>query len=608
MLAKSTWDSPNFDSLFEPPSDFSDVVMGSRVAPRTSYLRSGSKKIRIMPSEWVEYCVKIKDGDTGLLIPISFKERRYLLRPYNTKARKVLFFTSRQTEKSTTLGNKLLAASCMRTAYTSLYVSPSAMQTSVFSNSRISDTIDISPMVKAMTHHNLTNNILEREFINLSKIYLRYSYLTADRIRGLSTNAVFVDEIQDILRRNMAVIEETASHHKEPMFLYSGTPKTLDNTIESYWAKSSTQSEWCIPCEHHGTPNDPSSWHWNIMGEKNLGKQGPICDRCGNLLNPEHPYARWIEMRPGAEYEGYRICRLMVPWYVKDPVKWQDIIHTYERYPRAQFFNEVLALSYDSGSKPITRAEFARACDSEFPNSLENALKIAENNEVFMGIDWSGGETSEGSFTVLSVLSYCRRDSSIQVIYVRRFNGPFSDTILQLQEIQKLIRLFKPRLVGTDYGMGVLRNDLLVREHGPARILAFQYVARAPRKIGFNSKLRRFMVFRSAVMSDVFNAIKTAKIRFPKYDDMVAEQLADDFLSIYAEYSNTLKMLMYDTPQSVPDDTFHSVLFGLLASMMLHKRRDIIMPVKGDANDSLANVQEYEFADMYTPADSSMVM
>ena len=341
--------------------------------------------IKIRPSDFVTRFIRVKDSDSGEVIPIDFTERKYLERPYNTGSKRMLFMTSRQTEKSTTLGNKLLQRSAMRRHGAALFVTPSALQTTVFSKTRVADIVDISPLIKGMTSKSLTNNILEKEFISGSKIYLRYAYLTADRIRGLSVNDVFCDEIQDLLSQNMPVIEETASHARNPFFCYSGTPKTFDNTIEHYWSKASTQSEWVIPCEAHGTPKRPETWHWNVLGEKNLGKHGPICDKCGKLLNPEHPMAQWVSMNPGADYEGFRICRLMVPWFAKNPEKWAEILSAYELYPRAQFFNEVLALSYDSGTKPISRTELIQACDSDYKNTEEQAYEISRRRVAAAG-------------------------------------------------------------------------------------------------------------------------------------------------------------------------------------------------------------------------------
>lgn len=532
--------------------------------------KAKTEKIRMTPSEWVESFVNIKDGNSGGVHNMSFQERPYLVRPYDTASRRVLYLTSRQTEKSTSLGNKLLQLSGSRLNYTSLFVSPSAMQTKVFSVTRLDDIIDISPSLRALTSKSLVFNLLEKEFVNGSKIYLRYAFLSADRIRGLSVNALFIDEVQDILTELLPVIEETTSHHKNPFFLYSGTPKTFDNTIEKIWSKSSTQNEWVIPCDNH-TPR-----HWNILSVKSLGKTGPICERCGKRINPEHKNAQWARMVDKAEFEGFRIPRLMVPWYVQDPEKWDSILDTYKRYPLAQFMNEVMALSYDGGAKPITRAEIRRICDDNYPNDEANIEKYMDQCTLYAGIDWGVG--TENSYTVLTVGGYTRNDTGFQILFSKRYDGHLADPEPQLEDIERIIKTYKIRRVGVDHGGGFHPNKRLTSTFSSKRIHQFQYVGRLPAKFAYKGALQRFVVFRSPVMADIFSAMKFGKLRLPSYATYETPY-TDDILSIRSEYSNTLRMLQYDKPQGIPDDTFHSILYTLLASYIDVRRPDIVSPI-----------------------------
>lgn len=480
------------------------------------------------------------------------------------------------THNSTTIANKMLTQVVYQPGRSSLFVTPSAMQTTVFSRARIDEIVDVSPLLKSMTHPSLVMNLLEKRFITDHKIYLRYAFLSADRSRGLSVNNLFVDEIQDVLSSVMPVLEETISHHKNTMRVYSGTPKSFDNSIEEYWSKSSTQSEWAIPCERHGA--GPPSWHWNILDTRNLGKKGPICSKCGNLLNPEHPHAQWVAMNPGenVEFEGYRLSRLMVPWFFKDPAKWKEILHAYERYPTAQFMNEVMALSYDSGTKPLSRYEMIRACDSKYTMDEDAVAKLADSAQLYAGTDWG---TGEHCYTIFTVGGYVRGDDSFQIVYSKRFDGPFVEPELQMAEIYRLIEKFRIKYVGADYGMGFHPNKLLTAKYGPKRIHQFQYASRAPAKVIFKPQLFRYLLFRTPLMSDVFSAIKNMKIRFPSWD-VYKEPYAKDILSIRSEYSDTMKMIRYDKPKTIPDDTFHSVLYTLLASMLDRPRPDIIAPLK----------------------------
>src|SRR6185369_4131171 len=80
--------------------------------------------------------------------------------------------------------------------------------------------------------------------------------LIVHNCRGIPADFILIDEFQDILLENIPVIEECASHSEHKLFCYSGTPKSMDNAIEYYFSRFSTQNEWVVPCRAHGTPND----------------------------------------------------------------------------------------------------------------------------------------------------------------------------------------------------------------------------------------------------------------------------------------------------------------------------------------------------------------
>lgn len=504
------------------------------------------------------------------------------------------------THNSTTLGNRFLALLGTRKNYPALFVTPSAMQTMVFSRARLDDIIDISPVIKAL---NGVSNLLEKRFRNGSVGYLRYAFLNADRIRGISALALFADEIQDLLPEVMPVIEEVTSHHAEPKIIYSGTPKSYDNTIEKYW-QLSTQSEWGVPCEHHGTPRDPSSWYWNVLGERNIGKTGPICahPKCGKPISATHPLAQWVQAAPGAQFEGLRICRLMVPWYVNNPKRWKDLLEQRERYSDAKFKNEVLAQSFDGGDKPLTRAEVIRACDDKYINEIEEALKHRDTASLFAGIDWGPG--SEVSYTLMSIGGYVRNDNSFQVLLSIRFEGPLAEPDAQLREILRIVSLFRIRIVGVDHGFGFVQNKQLTAALGPARVVQYQYQHKLSAKLVFKAGTHRYLVFRTPIMSDIIYGIKTKKIRLPRFSSY-EKPFADDFLSIRAEYSNTLRMTQYTKPNNATDDTFHSVLFLVLASFRMYPRPDIIAPVMDGINQQSRDAAAEEAALKYIQSIST---
>lgn len=339
----------------------------------------------ILPSSFTQFAFRMPT--TIGWENFSFEGRRHLYQIYDTPLRRVLLKCGRQVEKSTLLGNRMLSLCCLIPAYKVLYVSPSMTQTKTFSNDRIKEPIETSPVLRAYTNSMLSQNVLEKQFVNRSKITLRYAFLNADRARGIPAHALCIDEIQDILSDNIPVIEQCLSHAPDEYkrYIYSGTPKTLDNIIEDYWANRSTQNDWVVPCD---CTSGDGGRYWNILGVKNIGKKHLICERCGKRLHPMGGDAQWasaIEWDPvHSPFESYRIPQLMVPW-----LDWNELLYNYEHYPQNKFYNEVLGISFDTGLRPLTTAQVRSNCLEKIRMAdAARYQRLGFGQEIFAGIDW----------------------------------------------------------------------------------------------------------------------------------------------------------------------------------------------------------------------------
>lgn len=530
----------------------------------------------IYPSQFTEFAFKMPRQDGLGYENFSFEGRRHMLRPYNTPAKRVLLFCGRQVEKSTLLGNIILTYSCVIPAYKTLYVSPSSTQTKVFSADRIKEPIETSEVLRAYTTSMLSMNVFEKQFVNRAKITLRYAFLNADRTRGIPAMCLAIDELQDILADNIPVIEQCTSHASEQLkrFIYSGTPKGLDNALEYYRSgvskdgrPMSTQGEWVVPCDAHG---GDGGRYWNILGEKNMGRKGLICERCGKPINPAHPDSQWASMVQDGIFESYRIPQLMVPWR-----SWDEIMLDYSRYPRDKFYNEVLGISYDSGMRPLTLGQVKDCCNPSItmhPDVLEQLRKKLLGRQVFAGLDHG---TGENSYTVACLGYY--EGNIFRIFWIHRFTGEDTDPQVQVKKLTQIFRAFNVRIIGSDYGGGFATNNVLLREFGQTRVQRFQYAGRAKKKVFQNPQLQRWIVHRTEVMSDIFAAIKRKQIEFPRFEEF-REPFAQDMLNIYSEYNNTLRMIQYDHRPDRPDDSFHAILYCFLASMIVFPRPDIIVP------------------------------
>jgi phage terminase large subunit GpA len=544
---------------------------------------------RIRPSSFTEFAfmmpTEVGEGDnqTIELRNFSFKERPHLRRIYDTGARRIILMCARQVEKSTLLGNISLSYSCIVPGYRTLYVSPSATQTKTFSADRVKEPLETSVVLRQFTTKMLSQNVFEKQFVNRSKITLRYAFLNADRCRGIPAWGLMLDEIQDILTDNIPVIEACQNHAPKRWRrnLYSGTPKSLDNTIETYWSSLSTQNEWVVPCDGCNT--------WNILGEKNIGRKGLICAKCGKLIRPQHERAQWAAQREFDEvkvpFEGYRISQLMVPW-----VDWTEILISYENAGRDKFYNEVLGISYDSGMRPLTKAQLQAVSNPQISmvqSELDKYRAIGAGQPIFAGIDWGSGEHS---YTVLTLATYIQR--KFRVFYMHRFTGDEVEPDRQMDLIIEMLRYMSVDLIGTDYGGGLFPNDRLIRVFGRNRVWKYQYVSNPRFHVKWNKELARYMIHRTEVMSNVFNAIKRGReCEFPCWEEF-EKPFAQDMLNIFSEPNKMLRMIQYKHAVDKPDDSFHSFLYAWLVSMIRFPRPDIIRPNK--ENDQGIQIPAYQ--------------
>ena len=408
----------------------------------------------------------------------------------------LLLKCSRQVGKSVLEASMLILSSVFHKFYNSLHVSPQELQMHQFVKGKLDPMIKHSPGIKAL----LTSNMIGyKEFVNGSRIYLRYAKVNADRIRGISADSIYYDEVQEILWDVIPIINECLAESKYMRRIYAGTPKSLDNTIEFLWTQSK-QYEWHVKCDACGHVNIP--YDGETM-EKMIGKEGPICTKCGKYLYP--PSGRWEPMNPEGRILGFHITRLLM--YPKDETKrkkqWKEVLIKYETYPKNQFYNEVLGVSVPVGGQPLTMTEIMQA-------TYNLPMVIARTPEykvekVYMGIDW--GIMAEKSFTVITIGGF-DTDGKFKVLYAKRFY----DTNI-LEYIDEIVRIFTQSnavRIGADFGAGATNNMLLRQKIGDYnRVFEFMYTAQ---KELYRFSKGKIMLDRTQALDRVILGIKKKEI------------------------------------------------------------------------------------------------
>ena len=542
------------------------------------------------PREFTEFAVNLKGK------PIDLSMRPWTWRIYDQPflqtvsgeyRRKMLMIFGRQCEKSTTIGNTFISA-CNLTSYLrALYVTASGQQMREFSDERLRAVIADSPKLqrlagigwkrKSKGDGRETQNVQTKRWMNKSKITLRSVYLNPDRVRGIPADLLGVDEIQDILTDNLPVIEETLFHSElegGPISIYAGTPKTFDNSIEVYRGQHSTQNEWLTRCS--------ACRHWNCIERENIAVEGLRCIKCSKPINPLEN-SQWVRLgRADSEWESYRVPQPIVIYAetgkqaVFDRL-WKDLRSKF-RYPRAKFENEVMARSFDAGTKPVTFSEVRDCCLSKI-HLIQDASEITRSlrsTQTWAGVDWGTGQVS---YTILSIWRYDVHGCFFP-IFAKRYEGVEADSDFSIQDIVMWCRAFNVRRIGADWGFGFHANPKLFKAFGAAKVLLYSHGGKQGAKVKWDSEALCFRTHRTRVLGDIFELIKRGPrgggIAFASWDEF--ETFANDILAVFQQDNERSRELTYDHPRNKPDDFLHSLCFAFLASLIDHPRADLYSP------------------------------
>jgi len=541
------------------------------------------------PRQFTEFAVNLRGQ------PIDLTQRPWLDRIYDQPfiraedlrfRRKMLMIFGRQCEKSTTIGNMFLSVSNLIPYLRALYISASDVQMREFSDERlravIMDSVKLQHMTRTSRGKNETQNVQTKRWKNQSKILLRSVYRSADRVRGISADLLGIDEIQDIYTDTLPVIEETlfaSDLEGGPISVYAGTPKSFENSLEIYWSRESTQNEWMVQCQNG------KCGHWNCIEVENIGPNGLECIKCRSPLHPLL-HGQWARLgHADADFEGFRVPQPVVLYAYHRHAdvferKWRELLIKKTRYNRAKFQNEVMARSYDSGTKPVSFEEVRRCAlaDERFLDE-EDLTRQLKSTHTWAGIDWGTGDES---YTVLSIWRYDLR-GCFKCIFVKKYEGIEADADYSVKDIIQWCRKFNVNRIGSDWGFGFLANSKLQKTFGASKVLCYQHAGKQKEKVKWDKLGMKFITHRTRVLGDIFTLIKRGPvpggISFPNWPHF--EKYANDILAVSQEYNERRGEIVYDHPRGTPDDFLHTACYALLASQFDHTRADLHAPAPG---------------------------
>jgi hypothetical protein len=486
--------------------------------------------------------------------------------------KRMLLKCARQVAKTTNIAavDVLLCASTpyLRT----LAVAPRADQVSKLSTIYVRPFIQGSLIRPLLVDTSCTQGVLQRSLVNGSAMFFSFAFLDCERVRGISCDWEFIDEVQDVDYDFLPIIHSCMDASALGVTTYSGTPKTLDNGIQFLWQDCS-QGEWVTPCYSCG--------HWNMASleadlVKMIGLHTVVCAKCQKPINPREGHWYHVQGKDKPDFHGYHIPQVIMPPHYENPEKWHELTMKMNGglgYDKQKFHNEVLGESADMGIKLITITDIKNASVLG-PNVFEKAVdNIRRCKVVALGVDWGGGGVDEVSYTTLAIVGLNPITGNCECHYCQRFNlGMTHD-----QEAKALLDFFREcgcQFFAHDYGgSGSVRETLMIQAGLPLnRIMGFTYVRAAARDIvvyvppargeirGYHSLDKA----RSLVLQAV--CLKSKLILLPQFD--TAKDVTCDLLALMEDKHNTpagSDVYLIRRQPKLPDDFAHALNYACMA-------------------------------------------
>lgn len=498
----------------------------------------------------------------------------------NARPKREVWKCARQVGKSYNISGANILRNWFIEYYETLFVLPRFTQMKRLSTTIVDKLLRDSPFSSEFFDKSSCKCSVDRKtFTTNSAQNFSNAFLTPDPVRGFSgVDDLIIDEAQDMDWDHLPIIEETVTASLAYGFItYSGTPKTLENTLTAVWEDSS-QGEWCIKCTGCNKFNiaAPQEQLMSMIDIKGLS-----CAFCGKLLDTNTGYFVHAFPEKMEDFIGRHVPQTVHPHHCNYPHKWKELmLKRNGKYNAIKFSNEVLGVEKDSAARLITKEQLKNACDPSLSNSFSNLVKHAKGlDKLLVGIDWGGGGSNSNnpSFTTIAVGGLIPGTDTVKIIYGNKIS-PFESTETVVDILAKIISQISPDFIAHDYSSMGASNEVLLKDRGIPmnKMLPFSYIL-APKKpiIYYNSPTRGFRdsysIDKTRSIITLCTMIKHGKVKFPSWETIYEmeiegnqETLLGDFMNVYQERSQSPRgndlILIKQVPKT-SDDWVHSINF-----------------------------------------------
>lgn len=531
---------------------------------------------------------KIRSGELRTLIPFLGLFRingkpmnlhsHYQFAPlYNCiQPSHMVFMCGRQLGKSYAICSDFLIRAMLIPFYHTLIVQPRADQIQRLIGTVYKPLLMSCPVKDAFISKLEMTKLALREFKSGSLAYADHTFMDQGaRLRGISAAAsVAWDETQNIEYEALNIGNETMSASMFWGFAhYTGTPLTTDTTLALLWARSS-QAEWIVRCTHCNHLNVPNPEN-DLL--KMIGKNGPICAKCGKDIQVANGgYVHAIPDR-ALTFPGYHVSQTIHPIHTTNENKWRALLTKVDSYTTLPLYNEVFGWPYDASTSPLTLADLQKATHDipEIKSPLDTLNVKDKYRYITVGVDWGGGGAVSDSYTAVAVIGLRANSDVIDVLYGKRMPKGMSPTD-EVHEIMTWISTVGADAFAFDNGgAGFVRLEMMkqagLMELSHTIVVPINYVSprsgdvMSPHPAKREPDLYYYSLDKSRSLAVCITAIKSLRIRFPKFNEQDEQAVVRDFLALRENPTKSLRnetIILIGKKPGVPDDFAHAVNMG----------------------------------------------
>nr|BDD46221.1 hypothetical protein 53 [bacterium] len=418
---------------------------------------------------------------------------------------------------------------------------------------------------------NAVDNLTMKQF-NTGTLWIDSLGRDADRIRGMTCDVTFFDEVQDMYGLAIGNATKILTQAKygpvgKGVQVYFGTPKERTSYFHSIWEMSDQRYYHlgCSNCKQTFPFYLSGDDRWQTIWVEGFTIQCPLCGHKQHKIQAIEN-GRWVPTRDPeeAKYVGFHINQLYIPSFPKQNIL--DLMPENNPTQSSRVWNnEVIGEFYSGAGLPLTKADIYERCrdaDRSFARKIDPVQK-----KTYLGVDWGGKIDNDHidrgqSFSCVVVLS-AQADGTLLIEHAHKIGEHgFKHKIATIKECYRRFGVIRG-VSDFFYGNDVVNDlQLLYKD----RFLGAQGSGNLIKPVKFREDELMITYNKDLVIDEIFDKLRKGKIRFPWKSYEHIEWLIDHCTSMEmgVRISNGQQIKTFKKG-SIPNDGLMALMYAYMA-------------------------------------------